>query len=197
MKRTLVTLLMSAAVAIAAPSVALATHHKHHHARHHSARTHHRVRHERFGKSDQGQPGNAQQAGSVVDFTNGILTISFTDSSGTTSTISGAVTDQTELECMAPEQQNQGDNDGDDNGGSSNSGDDNGGSSSNSGDDNGGGSGSGDDNGGGDDGNQMCSTASLTPGTPVAAANLEITSAGASWDKVELITASSSTSGDN
>jgi uncharacterized membrane protein YgcG len=194
---------MSAAVAIAAPSVALATHHKHHHARHHhSTRTHRRVRHERFGKSDQGQPSNAQQAGSVVDFTNGILTIAFTDSSGTTTTISGAVTDQTELECTAPAQQNQGDNDGDDNGGmlTNSRNDHGGGSSSGSGDDNGG-SGSGDDNGGsgsgGDDGNQMCSTASLTPGAPVAQANLEITSAGASWDKVELITASSSTSSDN
>lgn len=196
MKRTLITLLMSAAVAIAAPSVALATHHKHHQARHHhSARTHRRVRHERFGKSDQGQPTNTQQAGTVTSFTNDILTITLNDGS----TVSGAVTNDTELECMAPEQQNQGDNDGDDNGGAMTNArnDQGGGSSSGSGDDNGGGSGSGDDNGGSGDGNQMCSTASLTPGTPVAAARLEISSTGSSWDKVELITASSSSSGDN
>jgi hypothetical protein len=187
---------MSAAVAIAAPSVALATHHKHHHARHHhSARTHHGVRHQRFGKSVQGQTSSAQQAGTVTSFTNGILTITLNDGS----TVSGAVTTQTELECTAPQQQNQGDNDGDDNGAALTNArnDHGGGSSSGSGDDNGGGSGSGDDNGGSDDGNQMCSTASLTPGTPVAEANLEISSTGASWDKVELITASSSTSSDD
>lgn len=195
MKRTLVTLLMSAAVAIAAPSVALATHHKHHHSRHHhSARTHRGVRHKRFGKSDQGPSSNSQQAGTVTSFANGVLTITLND--GTT--VSGAVTDQTELDCMAPAQ-NQGDNGGDDNGGAmtNSRNDGGGGSSSGSGDDNGGDSGSGDDNGGGDDGNQMCSTAALTPGTPVAEANLEISSTGASWDKVELITASSSSSNDN
>ncbi len=194
MKRIVVTFLIGTAVAVAAPSAALAAHHKHHRSRHnHSARAHRRVRHERFGKADQTQPSNAQEAGTVTSFENGILTITLNDGS----TVSGAVTNGTELECMAPAQQNQGDNDGDDSAALTNARNDHGGgSSSGSGDDNGG-SGSGDDNGGGGDGNQMCSTASLAPGTPVAEANLEISSAGASWDKVELISASASSSDDN
>lgn len=187
MKRTVVTLLMSAAVAIAAPSVALATHHKHHHARHHhSARTHRQVRHERFGKSDQTQPSNAQQAGTVTSFANGILTITLDDGS----MVSGAVTDQTELECTAPAtQSDQGDSSGNGGDNSSNSGD-GGDNSSNSGD--------GGDNSsstsGDDDGGQTCSTADLTPGTPVAEADLEISNNDASWDKVELITSSATSS---
>ena len=54
------------------------------------------------------------------------------------------------------------------------------------------------DNGGGDDngqanndgeGEQMCTTAALIPGTTVRGAELDVTGAGAVWEKVELITA--------
>jgi endo-1,4-beta-xylanase len=165
------------------------------------------VRHERFGSG--WNAGDSQQpAGTVTSFDNGVLTITLNDGS----TVSGAVTNDTELECTAPSSSTQGDegNDNGDNGqnsGDDNSGDDNGGQ--NSGDDNGSGGGdnptasgddgdngsaqSGDDDGGNDDqgdGGQMCSTSSLTPGASVAEANLEVTSAGAVWQKVELITSS-------
>jgi hypothetical protein len=59
----------------------------------------------------------------------------------------------------------------------------------------------GDDNGGDDDNAQeqenagSCSTADLTPGTIVREAELRISSAGATWDKVALIT--SQTAGNN
>lgn len=192
MRRTLITLVLAAAVMVAAPSVVLAAHHGHHHARHHRAhRTHHRrhhVRHRQFGKADPTWSGGSpSQAGTVTSFSNGILTITLNDGS----TVSGAVTSDTQVNCMAPDAQ---DNQGDDNG-DNNSGDDNGDNSSNSGDDNGdNSSNSGDDNGGGDDDAQMCSTADLTPGTPVADANLELTGNGAVWNEVDLITSSSSTS---
>jgi hypothetical protein len=105
------------------------------------------------------------------------------------SIVSGAVTDQTELECIAPAPTSQSSDGGGDGGD---------GLSSNSGGDDGGTSSSGDDDGGGgdDDGNQMCTTAALTNGTPVAEANLEISSNGATWDSVELVTASASSSDD-
>jgi hypothetical protein len=49
-----------------------------------------------------------------------------------------------------------------------------------------------DDQGQGDDDNENanCSSADLTPGTVVHEASLRISSAGATWDKVELVTAS-------
>ena len=40
-----------------------------------------------------------------------------------------------------------------------------------------------------DEGNQNCTTANLTPGTTVIGAELKISSAGAVWDKVELMSA--------
>lgn len=192
MRRILIALVMSGAVVVAAPAVATAEHHRahHHHARHHrSSRRHSRVRHESFGRRDNTQPGSSEQAGTVSSFTDngdgtGVLTITLNDGS----MVTGTVNNNTELECMSSTAGQQGDdNDGDDNGGSNNSGDDSQGSSGDSADD---GGGSGDDNGGsGDDnGGQMCSTASLVTGTPVAEANLEITGSGAVWDKVELIT---------
>ena len=46
---------------------------------------------------------------------------------------------------------------------------------------------------------QNCDTSSLTPGTIVHEAELKLSGAGAVWDKVELLTSSSSpsSSGDN
>ena len=144
----------------------------------------------------------------------GVLTITLNDGS----TVTGNVTTDTNISCMSASASQQGDDQGDngdsqggtgddqgDSGSSSSSGDDQGdsGSSSSTGDDQGNGGtsgGSGDDNGGsgddqgdngddqGDNGAQTCSTASLTPPTPVAEANLEITSSGAVWTSVELIT---------
>jgi hypothetical protein len=211
MRRILITLMMSGAVLVAVPGAALAQHHhaRHHHARHHAR--HHRssrrsssVRHERFGRRSQDQPGSSSQAGTVTSFTDngdgtGVLTITLNDGS----TVTGNVTNDTNLECMTPNSSQQGDDNdsGDDNASSDNQGDDNA-SGDNQGDDNASGDNQGDDNGGngddngdngGDNGNgdggQMCSTSSLTPGTPVAEANLEISGSVSTWQKVELVTA--------
>lgn len=192
MRRILIALLMSGAVVVAAPTGAMAAHHRsHHHARHHArshARKHSRLRHERFGSRDQNQPGNQSgPAGTVTSFANGVLTITLNDGS----TVSGNVTDQTEIECMSSTASQQGDDGNDNNDASNQSGDGGqGGSSGGSGDDNGGNGDNGDDNGdNGDNGNgQMCSTAALTTGTPVAEANLELSGSGAVWNRVELIT---------
>jgi hypothetical protein len=200
MRRILIALVMSGAVLVAAPGAALAQHHhaRHHHARHHArhhrSRRHSRVRH--FGRRAQDPSGNPSgQAGTVTSFDNGVLTITLNDGS----MVSGAVTNDTELECMAPGSTTQGEDGdrGDDNNPSGddnnadNSGDrsdDNGTDNATSGDDN---AANGDDNGDNDNDNenqQMCSTSSLTPGTPVAEANLEISGSGNTWKKVELIT---------
>jgi hypothetical protein len=183
MRRILFTLVVSGALLAVAPATALASHHRAHHranhARHH-ARHHARVRFERFGSalpsqsgsssgSTQGNDGSGQNAGTVTSFDSatGNLTITLNDGS----TVSGKVTPDTQLGCEGAEstqmqRDDHGSGDGD----------------------------NGDDNGGGDDNAEeqenagSCSTANLTPGTMVREAELRISSAGATWDKVELIT---------
>jgi hypothetical protein len=224
MRKPIFTLFACVALFAIAPASALA---KHHHKRHH-ARTHH-TRIKRFGVLDTTgsttlpstpTTPTSDTAGTVTSFTNGLLTITL---NGGTTTVSGMVTPDTELNCTsASAPQMQGDDagpvGGGDNGGSTTgtttpggttTGDDNGdngGSTTGTttpggtttGDDNGdnGGSTTGDDNGdnnngggGGDEGNsQTCTTASLTPNTVVQGAELKITSAGAVFDQVDLIT---------
>lgn len=195
MRRILIAVVMCGAVAVVAPTLAVAAHHRahHHHARHHrSTRRHSQVRHASFVRQDGGQPSSSGQAGTVSMFTDngdgtGVLTITLSD--GTT-TVTGNVTNDTELECMASNTSQQGgDTSGDGSGDSNSSGGGDQGSSGSSGDsgDTGDNQGDGGD-GQGDNGAQMCSTSSLTPGTPVAEANLEITSSGAVWNKIVLIT---------
>jgi hypothetical protein len=147
-------LIVSLSLLAAIPAVSAAR--SGHHARHHSR--HARIEHFRRHQDVRSQTGS-QDAGTVQSFQNGTLTIKLTDGS----TVSGAVTPDTEVEC-----QSMNDNfiraDGHgDNGGS-------------------------DDNGGGDDnGNGAnCMTALQTPGTPVLDATLKLTSAGAVWDRVDL-----------
>src|SRR5581483_9014094 len=159
MRRVMFTF-MSVAVLAFVPAAAVArSHHKHHH--HHSKR--HHVRTHRFGrftpKSEQSTPTTppptSQTAGTVSAFdpTTGKLTITLAD--GTT-TETGLVTNDTEIECQAMNDENgqvQGDFRRDDGpGGGDGPGDNNGGNSG--GDD---GNGGGDDNGGGDEANQNCS----------------------------------------
>ena len=208
MRRILVTVAAATTILAVTPGLAMAhKHHRRHHRSHHAAQVHHRrsshhrqVRHERFGKASTSDQSTGT-AGTVTSFENGVLTITLTDGS----TVSGAVDNSTEIECTAPaNMQNSGDNDGDDNGGS-NQGEDNGGS--NQGEDNGGNQGdAGDDQGDngdnqgdngdnqGEDNNednaQMCDSSSLTTGTPVSEAELKVSSAGAVWQKVELMSAS-------
>jgi hypothetical protein len=196
MRRILFTLVVSGALLALGPATALAGHHRHgraHHRAHHRSHTRHhaRVRFERFGSATSSQSGSTsgsaqgsdqsgQNAGTVTSFDNATrkLTITLTDGS----TVSGKVTPDTELECQAAESaQMQRDDHGDDNG---DRGDDNG-----SGDDN--------DNAEQEGNAGSCSTADLQPGTPVREAELRISSAGATWDKVDLITSSTAGNNDN
>jgi hypothetical protein len=57
----------------------------------------------------------------------------------------------------------------------------------------------GDDQGQGDDDaeNANCSSADLTPGTVVHEARLRLSGAGATWDKVELVTAAGANNNNN
>jgi hypothetical protein len=173
------TVLVSAALLGVAPATALA---RHHHRRGHHARHHTRVRVRRFGTEMPAQGGSTgssgqsaqssdQNAGMVASFTNGTLMITLNDGS----TVSGKVTPDTELKCDGAEStsmQREDDRGGDngDRGGDNGQGDDD------------------DNNAGEGENGQSCSTADLTPGTTVREAELRISSAGATWDKVELIT---------
>jgi hypothetical protein len=174
MRKLPFTVVASVAVLALAPAAALA---RGDHHRHHRKAVHHaRIRHARFG-SDQSQPagpGAAQDAGTVQSFDNqGRLTILLNDGS----TVTGRVTDATEMECQTAEadQMNGEDQHRGDEGDRSGSGDhgDNGDRGDNGGDQ-------------GDEG-AMCSTADLTPGTLVREAELTISAgSGAVWTKLEL-----------
>jgi len=178
MKKVLLIVVASAALIALVPATALAKHNDRRH--HHRGRHHARVHHRSFGH-DEGNPVDNQPAGTVVSFTNGVLTIMANDGN----TASGEVTSATEIKCEQPEpaemehhDRGHGDNGGgDDNGRGDDQGDDNGN------DDN--------DN---DEANEMCTTADLTPGATVQKAELRISSAGAVWDEVELVSQSSPSS---
>jgi hypothetical protein len=197
MRRVLLLTIASCGLIAVGPGTSLARseHHHRHHGRHH-ARHHARHHVRRFGDvngttpssgapSSPTTPSTTPGAGTIASFTNNVLTITLNDGS----TVSGTVTTDTEIECMG--QRDDGgmnDNFRSDGGpgpsGSGGQGDDNGGQ----GDDNGG---EGDDNGGqGDDDNgeneQTCDTTMLTQGATVDGAVLEITSAGATWKRIEL-----------
>ncbi|HET6871249.1 MAG TPA: hypothetical protein VFH80_35380 [Solirubrobacteraceae bacterium] len=171
MRRIVLSVVACCALAAFIPASALA--HGHHHKRHHS-----RVHHRTFGH-DWNQSGSSttstssdQNAGTVQSFTGGVLTIALNNGQ----TVSGAVTGDTEIECEAADMSSSlrshdhGDGGGD-------NGDD-------QGDDNG------NDQGDNDNENANCSSADLTPGTVVHEARLRLSGAGATWDKVELVTAS-------
>lgn len=185
MRRLVLTVTASAVVLAIAPASALARHghHKRHHSRSHHARAH--VRHRRFGDITTPPamtpapaiPGAApaDAVGRVASFDGTKLTITLNH--GTT-TVSGTVTPDTEIECEEMETSSStmhpdGDG-GDQRGGDNSQGDD---------------SGHGDDNDRDDLGenNDRCTTANLTPGTFIRGAELELSSAGAIWDKVDLI----------
>lgn len=189
MRRILTAVVACATVMAFAPSLAQARHHhRRHHRSHavHAVRHRRGVRHRRFGSSGSTTTGQQQSAGTVTSFDSGVLTITLNDGS----TVSGQVTNDTNLECMAASSNTQSeDGDGGPNGSDDSSGD--GDNSSQSGDGENSSVNDGDDNGGDDDQGdqaQSCMTSSLTPGTPVAEANLQISNAGAVWQKVELIT---------
>ena len=177
MKRVLYTLVASALLAALIPATALA---RGHHARHHHARHHHKIRHRQFGHAGAPvAPGMDDNAGMVASFDGTKLTIQLADGS----TVSGTVNNDTEIECEGVDMSHTSlhrDDEGRDHSG----GDDNSGPGSNDGD---------------NDDNDMknCDSSSLTPGTIVHEAELKLSSAGAVWDKVELLTSASSAGDDD
>jgi hypothetical protein len=131
---------------------------------------------------DTDQSGSQPPAGTITSFTDGVLTITLNDGS----TVSGKVTDATEIHCQAAqptEMQNDELSSGDDSG--DQSGDQGDGS-----DDQGDGS----DDQGEDQGEQMCGPSALAPRAAVQDAVLGISSAGAIWDNVDLGTGTESDS---
>jgi hypothetical protein len=186
MRKILFTIAACTALSVAAPTVALAhdgrdnDHHKRHH--------HAQVRHEKFvghrhARDNNGAPANMPTAGTVTSFANNTLTITLTNGN----TVSGIVTDRTEVKCENPQDvDNNGDNDAEHGdrvsdqgpGGGDNGGGDNG----DRGDDNG--------NRGDDNDNNSCT---IMPGMAVRNAELRITGAGSFWDEVELVSSNSST----
>lgn len=187
MRKIVLTVVATCAVVAFIPASAVAHGHgeRHHHRGHHA-----RIHHRQFGH-DWGQSGNTtsadQNAGTVQSFTNGVLTIALTGGQ----TVSGQVTPGTEIECRAPETSgmqshdrgdggDRGDDHGDNNDQDNNDQDDNDQDEINE--------------------HQNCDMSALTLGTVVHEARLRLSGAGATWDKVELVsssTSSSSSSGDH
>ncbi len=201
MKRMLIAAASSLMFALAAAGPASAAHKSrcHHHAHHACAKSKHasRARVLTFGASSRATglagsgaaptaPGApSETAGTVASFTDGVLTITLKDGS----TVSGMVTDASEIRCRPATGPSEGDDE-------NQNGDE---SSGGNGDDgalpSGPGIGShGDDMSGGSDGengeeahSSICTTAALTPGATVAEAELSIGASGAVWDRVELV----------
>jgi hypothetical protein len=178
-----------ATVSLAAPSAALAhnggRHHHHHGARHHHAHVLAFHAQAPAGSTSTGttSPSSpSDSAGTIASFTNGVLTITLNDGS----TVSGKVTERTEIECPAPSSaapapasSSFGEREHGDDGHFDNSSDD---------------SSSGSDGEGGDcpghegDGaqNEHCTSAALVPGASVKEAFLSVGNEGSNWVKVEL-----------
>jgi len=186
-----------ATVSLAAPSAALAHNGEHHRAgeRHHHHRGHHRHAHvlafhaQAPASSTSGTsspspttPASDDKAGTIASFTNGVLTITLNDGS----TVSGKVTERTEIECPAPPSATAADvsgHDGSDEDGFDDRGNDGSGESGRSDDRHGDCPGH-DDNG--QDAAEHCTSAALVPGASVKEAFLRVSSDGATWVKVEL-----------
>jgi hypothetical protein len=193
MRRVFLTAVASSALALAVPGVASAQHGKRHQShRASSHKRHHRHAHiVRFGtlatastpSSSASSPATpSSPAGTVASFTGGVLTITLSDKS----TVSGKVTEQTELECRSPaptaSASSHDGGDRHDSSGSASS--QQAGSQSGDGEQ---GEDQGEDQGDDDQGaQQSCTTAALAMGAVVQDAELSISSAGAVWHKVEL-----------
>jgi hypothetical protein len=192
MRRMIMTAVATAS--LAAPSAALAHNGEHHRAgeRHHHRGRHHHAHVLAFhaqapASSNSGTtspsstPATGDKAGTIASFTNGVLTITLNDGSS----VSGKVTERTEIECPAPSASAadfSGHDGGDDNGfdgrgndGSSGPGPSDGQHGDCPGHD---------DNG--HDATEHCTSAALVPGASVEEAFLSVSSDGATWVKVEL-----------
>lgn len=178
-----------ATVSLAAPSATLAhngeRHHHHHRGRHHHAHVLAFHAQAPAGSnsgttSPSATPAAGDSAGTIASFTNGVLTITLNDGS----TVSGKVTERTEIECAAPSasaadfsRHDGGDDNGFDDRGNDGSGQP-GPSDGQHGDC------PGHDNG--HDAAEHCTSAALVPGASVSEAFLSVSSDGATWVKVEL-----------
>lgn len=184
-----------ATLSLAAPSAALAHHgHRHHHRGRHLGHAHVLAFHAQAPASPtSGTPStgsaspSGESAGTIASFENGVLTLKLGDGS----TVSGKVTERTEIECPAPEG-------GTSSPGSSGFGQREHGDDASFGQD--GQGGPGDDRGEGDDRhgcpgheengqqseNGPCTTAALVQGASVKEALLFVGGQGATWLKVEL-----------
>jgi len=184
MKRNLLVVAATSSIlALAAPSLALAQGRHHHHGTRHAS-THKRGQRAHvltFGERHSGSPSSAapttgppsseEPAGTVVSFTEGVLTIELKSDK---SLIKGKVTEKTELECQpaagagSDEEQGGGDDQDRSEGVMAHSSD------------------VGDDQGEEQDGEETCTTAALKPGAVVLRAELLIGNGGAVWEKIEL-----------
>jgi hypothetical protein len=206
MRRTMLIGLLLAAAALAIPGTASARRAAaaRHHSAHHACKRKHHCAHARllrFGPvSEQGATANAPSApapttpapttpaptspsteiaGTVASFTGGVLTINLTGGGS----VSGKVTEATELECETPGGDDQGGEGDDDSGGPT--GDAfradqiAGGDQEQSGED---------DQGGGDDmGQSSCPPEALKEGAMVREAELEVGPGGAVWEQIVLV----------
>jgi hypothetical protein len=193
MKRTLLTMIASSMLVFALPAVASANNGKHHHARHANTNR----RHAKGARVLTFAPASAtpttpaapvtpttETAGTVTSFTNGVLTITLTD--GTV--VSGKVTEETELHCQSatPPSNNEGDDQG---GGDDQNGRESGehGGPSAMGTEHRDFQGNDGEDSGGHGNTEPCTTAALVPTTKVLEAELSLSSAGAVWEKVDLV----------
>lgn len=185
-----------ATVSLAAPSAALAHNGEHHRAgeRHHH---HHRGRHHHAHvlafhaqapassnsatTSPSSTPATDDTAGTIASFTGGVLTITLNDGS----TVSGKVTERTEIECAAPSASaaDFSRHEGGDEGGFDDRGNDGSGQSGPADGEHGDCPGH-DDNG--HDAAERCTSAALVPGASVKEAFLSVSREGSTWVKVEL-----------
>lgn len=185
------TLALAAVAVLALSGVATAKNHGHHGRDRH----HHHHRHLLMATPEAGKI-------SSFDATTGKLTITLTEGE----TVTGLVTEDTEIKCPAPEEgvaqrRDGGSELGDDNGGQGEEpGDDNGGDEEEPGDDNGGDSGhawSGDHSGEGcedhESGQSSCTVASLTVGAVVGSAELRLEGGKAVFVEIDLGPAATST----
>jgi hypothetical protein len=205
MKRMLLPFLASSLLVLLLPAVASA-----HHGRHHHARSHKRhatsARLVNFGASLSGATGTPsapiqgspsdEKAGTIESFEGGVLKIKLGDGS----VVSGKVTDETELRCQpATPTSEPGDDDGGGDEQSGTEGDEQHGSSApnhfatqhgdffaHSADSQGGGDDQGDDENGGQQ-QESCTIAALVPHTAVLEAELKLSSAGAVWEKLDIV----------
>ena len=176
MRRTLMSAVLTVAVALAVPGAAAAKHHTRHHKRTHHTRVHLR----RLGDmaTTPTTKAPAAPAGTIASFSGGVLTLTLADGS----TVKGTVTSSTEIECASGA---TGTGDDDATEGTETEGTETEHSVRLDGD---GGSSSADDQGDdqGDDNGSTCGANPLSAGVTVLGAELRIGPSGSTFSKIEL-----------